>query len=500
MKKICRICNSEFEAKGTRSVCYSDHYHPCPICGKDVLCNDPNRQDSTCSRKCGAIKANQSREATMLATYGVKNPSELDTVRSKISAKLKEAKPSQPIQYKSCEVCGNSFELHWPYTQHTCSPKCRGEYRKRSGIAKQVYEKSCITNQFRYGVTNQGQRPEAHIKMEDTMEARYGVRYARYLPEIEEKVKQTCMDKYGVPYYIQTEQANQFNRGRISKINKLFGSVLLENSIEFEFEKYVDSKFFDIFIPNQSIVIEINPSYSHSCIGNHWNQDGLALDYHLSKSKLSEENGYRCIHVWDWDDWNAIISLVKPKEAVYARKCTVDKVDKQTADKFTAEHHISGKCNGQKENYGLYYKGELIQVMTFGKPRYNKKYDWELLRLCSKSNVKVLGGASRLFAAYLVEHEDESVISYCDLSKFNGSVYETIGMELSHVTSPAKIWSKGNKKVTDNLLRQRGYDQLFGTCYGKGTSNEQLMLDNGWLPVYDCGQKVYHYIPEYNLK
>ena len=33
----------------------------------------------------------------------------------------------------------------------------------------------------------------------------------------------------------------------------------------------------------------------------------------------------------------------------------------------------------------------------------------------------------------------------------------------------------------------------FGTNYGKGTSNEQLMLDNGWLPVYDCGQAVYEF-------
>ena len=42
MKKICRICGQQFESRGTRSVCYSDHHHPCPVCGKDVLCNDPN--------------------------------------------------------------------------------------------------------------------------------------------------------------------------------------------------------------------------------------------------------------------------------------------------------------------------------------------------------------------------------------------------------------------------------------------------------------------------
>lgn len=64
-------------------------------------------------------------------------------------------------------------------------------------------------------------------------------------------------------------------------------------------------------------------------------------------------------------------------------------------------------------------------------------------------------------------------------------------MILKEVTSPAKVWSKDNLRVTDNLLRQRGYDQLFNANYDKGTSNEQLMLDHGWLPVYDCGQAVY---------
>nr|DAX73793.1 MAG TPA: Protein of unknown function (DUF2812) [Caudoviricetes sp.] len=42
----------------------------------------------------------------------------------------------------------------------------------------------------------------------------------------------------------------------------------------------------------------------------------------------------------------------------------------------------------------------------------------------------------------------------------------------------------------------RGFDQLFGTMYGKGTSNEELMLEYGWKPIYDCGQLVFFYKPE----
>lgn len=65
-----------------------------------------------------------------------------------------------------------------------------------------------------------------------------------------------------------------------------------------------------------------------------------------------------------------------------------------------------------------------------------------------------------------------------------------------HVRNNApNIWRcRGEKKVISNtLLNQRGYDQLFGTNYGKGTSNHDLMMQHHWRPVYDCGQGVYEW-------
>ena len=41
-----------------------------------------------------------------------------------------------------CVVCGKEFELQTPWTQVTCSAKCRGIYRRQSGIAKKAAEKS----------------------------------------------------------------------------------------------------------------------------------------------------------------------------------------------------------------------------------------------------------------------------------------------------------------------------------------------------------------------
>lgn len=62
-------------------------------------------------------------------------------------------------------------------------------------------------------------------------------------------------------------------------------------------------------------------------------------------------------------------------------------------------------------------------------------------------------------------------------------------MTLKELQNPSCNWSKGKEKITNNLLLQRGYDQLFNANYGKGTSNRSLMIQNGWVEVYDCGQK-----------
>lgn len=517
MNYICIRCGKQFEAKRKTAVCKDCHTAVCVVCGKEFDLQTPWTQ-KTCSSKCRGIYRKESgiakavtekATATIEKKYGVTNISALQkfTKVCKMCGKQFETTSSRQVycndtHYGPCPVCGKMTEIKEMYIgPQACSEKCR-QVRIAETCIEKYGDTTSVNSEYcrnkskqtciqKYGVPHYSMSDDYKEKYRTAMIDKYGVTSPLKSDAVKQKLEQTCMKKYGVPFNCMTPQCRSSYR-TVSKINQSFMDMLDANDIEYSIEFSISRKSFDFKVGN--ILVEINPTITHNSEMSIFPDSSPTTNsYHLEKSQLASSNGYRCIHVWDWDDWNAIISLVKPKESVYARKCVVAKVDKQTADKFTAEHHISGKCNGQKENYGLYYDGELIQVMTFGTPRYNKKYDWELLRLCSKSNVKVIGGASRLFAAYLKEHTDESVISYCDLSKFTGEVYEKIGMTLEYTTPPAKVWSKGNKKITDNLLRQRGYDQLFGTDFGKGTNNEQLMLENNWLPVYDCGQAVFSY-------
>ena len=56
-----------------------------------------------------------------------------------------------------------------------------------------------------------------------------------------------------------------------------------------------------------------------------------------------------------------------------------------TKDKgiFLEKNHIQGKV-GSSVNIGLYHQDKLVSLMTFGKPRMDKVYEYELLRFCNE--------------------------------------------------------------------------------------------------------------------
>lgn len=268
-----------------------------------------------------------------------------------------------------------------------------------------------------------------------------------------------------------------------------FKELLDDNNIEYIQEFYIGRKHYDFKVGN--ILIEINPTYTHNSTYGYRNlDDPLPPTYHLEKSLLASVNGYRCIHIWDWDDKDKLIFLLKPRETLYARKCFIKESSLKEAKIYLNKYHLQNYAR-DSIRLGLYFNNELVSIMTFSRPRYNKKYNYELIRYCAHKNV--VGGAEKLFKYFVDNYNPTSIISYCDNSKFTGDVYSRLGFSLLNKGTPTKHWynEKANIHITDNLLRQRGFDQLFKANYGKGTSNESLMLDHDFLEVYDCGQSSY---------
>lgn len=143
---------------------------------------------------------------------------------------------------------------------------------------------------------------------------------------------------------------------------------------------------------------------------------------------------------------------------------------------------------------GLYYNNELIEIMSFTKPRFTKKYEYELLRLCTKYNYTIIGGSAKLFNYFIHQYNPNSIISYCDYSKFNGNIYEQIGMKFDKLSNPTIIYCNYNMNtINDSILNKYGIDNLLGTHYGKGTNNKELMIKEGYLPIPNCGNLIYVY-------
>ena len=370
---------------------------------------------------------------------------------------------------------------------------------KNPYASKNIREKIKKVNLEKYGVENVWSKGSPILnKIKKTNYERYGAKNPFSSDEIKDKIRQTNLEKYGVEWYCETEHAKQNNKTfKISKINKEYHDYLESLGIDTEYEYYIGNKSFDLKVINKDIVLEINPTYTHNSTFDAQLANTVLKakepNYHLDKLKLAIDNNLQCIHIFDWDDLDKITYLIKDKEQIYARNCEIKEISLKEANDFLNLYHLQNGVVKQEIRLGLYYRNNLVEVMTFGKPRYNKNYEYELLRLCTHKDYTITGGTQKLFKYFIEQYNPSSIISYCDKSKFTGNVYGRLGFKLSGEAKPSKHWYniKTNQHITDNLLRQRGFDQLFGTNYGKGTSNEMLMIEHGFVEVYDCGQSTY---------
>ena len=474
--KMCIICGEPFVPKSNaQRICDRDHYKVCAYCGKPFLVPKTPNHQKCCSPEC----TQKLREQTMIQRYGV------------------------PYSMQNADILQKSKETmfkHYGYDSVLKSPefqnRIRNTFIERYGVdhpskLPDFIDKVNATCLERYGVAFPTQIPGRTEAMQKTNMEKYGALSPSGNSDIADVTRQHNLEKYGVPYTCMRDECREQAGNVISKVNRNFAKKLSEYGLNCSFDTVkIDRYSYDLHIEGTNILIEINPTYTHNTVGNHWG-DSVATDYHKRKTMLAAEHGYHCVNVWDWDSYEKVMAMFQPKIPLYARKCELREVDSKLAGAFENTYHLQSSVRGQKVCLGLFYNEQLVQLMTFGTPRYNHNYQWELLRLCTDVKYAITGGAEKLWSYFLNKYTPDSVISYCDASKFTGAVYGRLGMTLDFTVAPNKIWSKGKEYITHNLLLQRGYDQMFNTDFGKGVSNDQLMLDNGWLPVYDCGQYRY---------
>lgn len=123
-----------------------------------------------------------------------------------------------------------------------------------------------------------------------------------------------------------------------------FIHLLEKYNIKYECEYNLENKFwFDFYLPEYNILVDINPTYSHSAIKTTY--EAKRKYYHWDRRKLAKQNGYTCICIWDWDDKEAIVQAIKEK-TLHILNGTI--INKHWSKINTKEHKLDNSFDEQQ--------------------------------------------------------------------------------------------------------------------------------------------------------
>jgi len=463
------------------------------------------------------------RKRLFIEKYGVENPMNIDEFKNKMNTTKKENnKPVKKHIYTEEEKQAIQTKM-----KQTCLERYGVE---NAGWTKESQEKILKTNLAKYGTINPMQNKEIQAKAKQSCLNKYGVTTTALDPETRQKMnesrRKTLDSKIGSQQYLENiyksrdipeeyyeilkdkdsfikwindtfpdgcsnydiRQQIHFTEATIAKyIRKydLYENIIIPKSrsnYEKEIIEYLKSLGIvniitndrtiinpyeiDIYLPEYKLAIEFNGTYWHS---------SLFADktYHQQKSLMAEKQNIKLIHIYEYE-WLEYpdkiqsllkIALGKVDNKIYARNCEIKLINNETAKPFNNKNHIQGHRNAQI-TYGLYYEGNLMQLMSFSK---HSKYEWEIIRGCPGSNNVVVGGISKLFQHFVKENNPAQVFSYCDFNKFDGHGYETIGMKYIGLTGPDMKYVIGKNKVMNRNPKKYNKNKNNIKLYGAGS-------------------------------
>lgn len=159
----------------------------------------------------------------------------------------------------------------------------------------------------------------------------------------------------------------------------------------------------------------------------------------LSISNKFESEGKICIHYFPDDNIERLIQMTEIKHELDANECSVYKLNTDVTSEFLLENDIVPYYRPTILSLGLVKENQLYQVITFCIPKYTKKYDYEIKRVCTRTGYDVKGGLDKLSTSASVCFDIHSCITYVDKSKnFCPRMFESIGMNLHHSNAPKK--------------------------------------------------------------
>lgn len=452
----------------------------------------------------------------------------------------------------TCVVCNKVVKYQYSTKTYslTCSSKCSANNpqvknkraltntNKYGGITPANHSaKTKITMQERYGVNKPLQCNEFKMKRKSTLLERYGVDDSNKIPQTIDKKYYTNTLRYGIKHNTQrhiisavtlleskewlyqqhitnnkscVQIADDLGVGATTVTRAINRYNLLQptsiSSHEYQLRNFLDSipisyvandrkiifpKELDIVIPSHNVAIEMCGHYWHSEL------QGKSNTYHVNKTLTCLNKNIRLIQIFEgeWITKRPIVEhrllhiLTKPFQ-IYARECEVKSISNTEAAEFINQYHIQGNVSSTI-TCGLYYNNMLVGLAGFSPSRFNKKYQYELLRLVFST--RIIGGASKLMQYFIKQYFPTSIVSYSDNRWNTGKVYLQMGFTFSHTTKPNYWYFKNNNslRLYNRLHFQKHKLKTKLKTYDDCKSEWENMITNGYDRIWDCGNDVF---------
>ena len=389
----------------------------------------------------------------------------------------------------------------------------------------------------KWGVDNYSKTKEHRDKVKETSINKWGVDCLLKNEDIKNRIKKTNIKKFGVDNVMKSEiirdefiisnhnsyikylydgyslfdcDKNNNHQFEIKSDNflKRFNSNLpicticnpigeLKSIKEKELYEYIksiydgeiiqswrDGQEIDIYLPELKIGFEFNGLWWHS-------EKFKEKNYHVKKTNHFKDRNIRIIHIWE-DDWVFKNEIIKSQIInwlglttfkIYARLCEVREiVDSKLTKNFLNSNHIQGYVNS-KIKIGLYYKDELVSLMTFDQFEGRKRMldsEWNLNRFCNKLNTNVVGGSSKLLNFFIISYNPYRIISYADKDWSVGNLYYKLGFYIINNSNPDYKYILDSKRVHKSKFRKNKLNT--------NLTESQEMMDRNVLRIWDCGK------------
>ena len=240
------------------------------------------------------------------------------------------------------------------------------------------------------------------------------------------------------------------------------------------------------------LAIEVNGAYYHSETMN------KCKDYHLNKYNRTKEQGYQLIQFWDLEIVekpkivkSMILGKLNLAKRIFARKLKLVELTTKECYEFFQSNHISGNA---KCNYSLALIDENKKIYcaaSFGFSRFNKKYEWELIRFANLAGHSVIGGASRILKNFEKIKKPKSLITFADKRFSNGNLYKQLGFDYLRETQPCYWYFTNKTGILHRSLFQKHMLKDKLANFDENLSEYENMKLNGFHRIWDCGSFVF---------